>query len=124
MTSTPALKEVGSDRAYALTMISPAKLVSEAPVDVGDARLPRFRGPATVGRWPLDTSTYAMQQTRAARTLALAQIRGYLVLEDLPTEPPASPEGQWLLEQWKAHCEPSPSTESSFVRTTAANGAS
>lgn len=46
-----------------------------------------------------------MKQTRAARALALAQIRGYLVIEDVPTEPPSSPEAQWLLEQWNAHCE-------------------
>lgn len=46
-----------------------------------------------------------MKQTRGAKALALAQVRGYLVLEDVPTEPPSSPELRWLLEQWNMHCE-------------------
>lgn len=46
-----------------------------------------------------------MKQTRAAKALALAQVRGYLVLEDAPTDPASSPEAQWLLEQWNVHCE-------------------
>lgn len=56
-------------------------------------------------RWPLDASTHMMKPTRVAKALALAQVRGYLVLEDVPTDPTSSSETQWLLEQWNMQCE-------------------
>lgn len=46
-----------------------------------------------------------MPQTRARHALARAQLRGYLVLSEAPTDPPSSPEIRWLQEQWNAHCE-------------------
>ncbi len=59
----------------------------------------------TALRWNVDDLTGSMTPTEASHALALAQVRGYLVLEEAPTDPPSSPEVRWIHDQWYAHCE-------------------